>query len=80
MKALKIDNTATDLTTVELPFQPNNTVVIANHTGGSLTIQDSDDDSTYGTLATVTDIYTVVNLRKQYIKVSTSANAYLLQN
>lgn len=80
MKVLKVTNTAVDTNLQELPFRPNNTVVIANHSGGSLVVQDSDDNSTFGTLATVADIYTQVTLRKQYIKVSTSATVYLLQN
>lgn len=63
------------------PFKAGNTVVVQNPSSGSLVLQDSDDNSTYGTLATVPAFgFVNVQLRKQYIKVSTSATLYLLGN
>jgi hypothetical protein len=63
------------------PFKAGNTVLVYNGTAGSLVLQDSDDNTTFGTLATVPAVsYANVQLRKQYIKVSTSATLYLLGN
>jgi len=65
---------------IKLSFKPSYTVVVANPSGGSLTLQDSDDNSTFGTLAVCATPYTTVILRKRYIKVSTAATLYLLNN
>lgn len=66
---------------VPIPFKPEYTVVVSNTTAGSLVLQDSDDNVTYGTLATVAaGEYQKVQLRKRYIKVSTAATLYLLGN
>lgn len=66
---------------VALPFKPEFTVVVSNPSAGSLVLQDSDDNVTFGTLATVAaKSFANVILRKRYIKVSTSATLYLLGN
>lgn len=63
------------------PFKAGYTMVVYNGTAGSLVLQDSDDISTWGTLATVpANGYVNVQLRKQYIRVSTVATLYLLSN
>lgn len=70
-----------EVAAVNCPFKPNYSVVVANLTAGSLVLQDSDDNSSFGTLATVgAGVYANVQLRKRYIKVSTSATLYLLGN
>jgi hypothetical protein len=81
MRLLKITGTAIDLAAQKAPFLPNYTVVLVNNTAGELTVQDSDDDSTYGTLKVIAaGAFEEVTLRKQYIKVSTSATVNALGN
>jgi hypothetical protein len=60
-------------------FSPGNTVLLVNPSNASLTLQDSDDQSTYYGLATVPP-FTIVELllRRQYVRVSTSATMYLM--
>lgn len=63
------------------PFKAGNTVLVYNGTAGSLVLQDSADNSTFATLATVpAGGYANVQLRNQYIRVSTAATLYLLGN
>ena len=93
MRALLLTNTAYDLIAGSAaagategmgspaPFQPNYTVVILNVTGGSLVVQECDTVAgSYTTLATVVPGATEVTLNKQFIKVSTAANVFLLGN
>jgi hypothetical protein len=80
MRSITFSNTATDLATQKVPFLANNTVLILNFTGGTLTLQDSADNSTYGTLASCPAGVTVVTLNKQYVKVSTAANLFAVGN
>lgn len=81
MRALNVTNTAVDLAARNIPFLSNYTAVVLNPTGGSLVLQSSADDSTYGTLATVpAGSAAEVVLDKQYIKVSTAATLVLLGN
>lgn len=63
------------------PFKAGNTVCVYNGTSGALVLQDSDDGTTFGTLISVpANAYVNVQLRKQYIRVSTAATLYLLGN
>lgn len=81
MRVLKLNNTAVDLAAQNSPFNQGATVVMVNLTGGSLTVQDSADDSTYGTLTTIaSNEVKEVTFDKQYVKVSTSADVYCLGN
>jgi hypothetical protein len=81
MRVLNLSNTATDLAAQNAPFNQGATVVMVNLTGGSLTVQDSADDSTYGTLATVaSNEIKEVTFSKQYVKVSTAATVTCLGN
>lgn len=81
MRVLKLNNTAVDLSLQNSPFNQGATVLMINLTAGSLTVQDSADNSTYGTLATVaSNEIKEVTFDKQYVKVSTSADVYCLGN
>ena len=80
MKSLTVSNTAVDLAAQKHPFVANNTVQVFNFSGGNLTLQESADNSSYATLATCGAGVTEVKLNKQYIKVSTAANLFLLGN
>lgn len=76
-----VSSKAAASTVVPIPFKPEYSVVVSNMTAGSLVLQDSDDNVTFGTLATVAaGEYQNVQLRKRYIKVSTAATLYLLGN
>jgi hypothetical protein len=83
MRIIPVTNTAIDLslTATRLPFKPQTTVGIVNFTAGSLILQDSPDNSSFSTLATVAaGAMQEVTLRNQYIKVSTVATMYLFSN
>ena len=81
MRVLKLNNTAVDLAAQNSPFNQGASIVMINLTAGSLTVQDSADDSTYGTLATVaSNEIKEVTFSKQYVKVSTSADVYCVGN
>jgi hypothetical protein len=79
MRVQTFTNTATDLaaTAGVLPFAADNTVYVFNFTAGSLVLQDCDSvGGSYGTLATCGVGITQVTLRKQFVKVSTTANLF----
>lgn len=78
---------------VTLPFKPNNTVLVENNTGASLTLQTTNDLNTAGgyplgpnsanwaTLATVPATGQVLAvLNNDWIRVSTAATLALIQN
>lgn len=77
---------------VNLPFKPNNTVLVENNTGGSLTLQGSPDTNltSYGapsgpsgfvTLVVVpANSRALVSLTFDWIRVSTNATLSLVQN
>lgn len=78
MNAQAVTDTAVDLDGIT-PFATGFNCVVANTSAGSLTLQGSDDDDTYTTLATVGAgaFVNVANLPR-YVKVSTAATLYLL--
>jgi hypothetical protein len=70
-----------DVVDITIPFKADYTVVVANTTSGSLVLQQSDDASTWTTLATVAaGAFVEVLLGGDWIRVSTSATLYLLGN
>lgn len=70
-----------DVFDITIPFKADYTVVVANTSGGSLVLQESDDASTWTTLATVVaGAFVEAKLNKDWIRVSTSATLYLLGN
>lgn len=78
MNLLNIATTGIDLNAQVAPFQPNNTVLAYSVAGA--TLQQSDDDVTYTTLATlVAGVFQKVTVAKQYTKVA-SGTAQLLGN
>jgi len=81
MRSLLVTNTAIDLAAQVEPFIPNNSVVVLNVTAGNLVLQESDaSGSGFTTLATCVPGANNVTLNKQYVKVSTAANLFLLGN
>lgn len=78
MNLLNISTTGIDLNAQVAPFQPNNTVLAYSAAGA--TLQESDDDSSYSTLATlVAGVFQKVTPTKQYTKVA-SGSAQLIGN
>lgn len=78
MNAQKVTDTAVDLDGIT-PFATGFNCVVANTSAGSLTLQGSDDDSTYTDLATVpAGAFVNVASLPRYVKVSTAASLYLL--
>jgi hypothetical protein len=82
MKSLLINNTATDLLAQDTPFLPGQTVVVTGANG--LVIQGSEDagftsPQTLGTIPAANAFLTIQPVYR-YIRVSTSANAWLLNN
>lgn len=82
MKVLKLGNSAVDLAAENIPFNAGNTLILVNLTGGQLVLQSSDvTGSGYGTLATIPAYeLQAVTLDKQFIKVSTAAELFLIGN
>ncbi len=82
MKAQIINNTALDLLSVDTPFLPGMNVVVTGANG--LVIQGSEDEAftTPVTLGTIpaANAFLNINLTYRYVRVSTSANAWLLNN
>ncbi len=82
MKAQIINNTALDLLGVDTPFLPGMDVVVTGANG--LVIQGSEDSAftTPVTLGTIpaANAFLNINLTYRYVRVSTSANAWLLNN
>ncbi len=82
MRSLLINNTATDLLAQGTPFLPGQNVVVTGANG--LVIQGS-DTSGFGspvTLGTIpaANAFLTITLTYRYVSVSTSANAWLLNN
>lgn len=82
MKSLLINNTAKDLLAEDTPFLPGQTMVVTG--GNGLVIQGSEDASfndpkTLTTISAANAFETFV-AKYRYIRVSTSANAWLLNN
>lgn len=78
MNLLNISTTGIDLNAQVAPFVPNNTVLAYSAAGA--TLQESADDSSYATLATlVAGVFQKVTLELQYIKVA-SGSAQLIGN
>lgn len=82
MKSLLINNTATDLQAQETPFLPGQSMVVTG--GNGLVIQGSEDavftsPVTLGTIPAANAFLTIQPIYR-YIRVSTSANAWLLNN
>lgn len=83
MRAIAITNAAKDLQAENVPFNPGSTIVFANPTGGSLTIQEDDASDFSGATTVVAvpaDGFIEGTPRKRYIRVSTSATVYALGN
>lgn len=86
MKVLRITNTPVDTAAVAetLPFVSNNSVLAVNVTGGTLTVQTSDDGINWtGPTATQWSCpagVTQIQIDRQFIRVSTAANIDLIQN
>jgi hypothetical protein len=84
MKALLINNTATDLLGQDTPFLPGMDVVVTGANG--LVIQGADTaallSSAPVTLGTIpaANAFLNINLTYRFVRVSTSANAWLLNN
>lgn len=76
-----ISNTVTDLESAS-PWLVGKTVVAFNNTAGSLVVQTSDDNSTFGTGATCGASTSATCMQplvlKRYVKVSTAATMFLL--
>jgi len=78
MNLLNISTTGIDLNDQAVPFQSNYTVLAYSVAGA--TLQESADDSSYTTLATlVAGVFQKVTLSSQYVKVS-SGSAQLIGN
>jgi hypothetical protein len=82
MNLLNLSNTAIDLNAQKAPFQPNNTVLLI--AAAAVTVQESDDEAftspvTLGAV-TVAGVFQKVTLSKQYVRVSTVADAQLIGN
>ena len=82
MQSLQIDNDATDLLGQGTPFLPGSTLVVTGANG--LVIQGSDDEAftspvTLTTISAANAFETFV-ASYRYIRVSTAANAWLLNN
>ena len=78
MNLLNVSTTGIDLVAQVEPFVPNNTVLAYSVAGA--TLQESDDDSSYTTLATlVAGVFQKVTLSSQYVKVA-SGSAQLIGN
>ncbi|MCU0694408.1 MAG: hypothetical protein MUF54_23730, partial [Polyangiaceae bacterium] len=83
MRAYTLNNTALDLQSQNVPFNPGSTIVALNLTAGSLTVQEADDSAftSPATVATIaTNIATEITPTKRYLRVSTAANVTLLGN
>lgn len=82
MKVLAITGTEIDLSTQNVPFLSNYTVVLINLTAGTLVVQESaTSGSGFTTLKSLaTNEIAEVTFNKQYIKVSTSATVYAIGN
>ena len=78
MNLLNIATTGIDLNDQVAPFQPNNTILAVSAAGA--TLQESADNSSYATLATlVAGVFQKVTPSLQYIKVA-SGSAQLIGN
>lgn len=81
MKVLEINNTAKNMITRGTPFKAGFNAVLMNMTAGALTIQGSEDGTTYTTLASLgTNVSTTACAEvtiPNYIKVSTAASVWL---
>ncbi len=82
MQSKLINNTATDLLDEGTPFLPGSTLVVTG--GNGLVIQGSDDEA-FTSPATLTTIsaanaFMTFVAKYRYIRVSTAANAWLLNN
>ena len=82
MRVLPISTTEIDLAAQKHQFVSNGTLVVANLTAGSLTIQESDvSGSGFTTLATIAaGVMQEVKLNKQYIKLSSAGTVYAIAN
>lgn len=78
---------------VPLPFKPNNTVLVENNSGGSLTLQTTNDanqgvgpsqgpaSANWATLLTLAaGGQSLATINNDWIRVSTAATLYLMQN
>lgn len=82
MRSLQINNTATDLLSQDTPFLPGQTMVATGANG--LVVQGS-DDATFTVPVTLTTIgaanaFNTFVARYRYIRVSTAANVWLLND
>lgn len=81
MKLQIINNTAVDLGSVS-PWLVGKTAVAINLTAGSLVVQTSDDNSTFGTGCTCGASTSATAMQeftlKRYVKVSTSATMFIV--
>ncbi len=82
MKTLIINDTAKNMQTRGTPYKAGFNAVLVNLTAGSLTIQGSEDGSSYSTLATLGASTSTTAMAEvtipNYIKVSTAASVWLL--
>jgi hypothetical protein len=89
MRTLPISNTAVNLAAQKVPFLSGYTFVAVNFTGGALIVQEADTAS--GTWSAVESSNSVagtvraggadeITVRKQFVRVSTTANITLLGN
>ena len=82
MRVLKVTTSVIDLLAEPAPFQPNYTVVVANLTGSTVTLQESDnaDGSSPTTLSAVAaDTLVEVSLNKRYI-LTAASQCFLVGN
>lgn len=81
MKVLEINNTAKNMQTRGTPYKAGFNGALVNLTAGSLTVQGSEDGTTYTTLATLGASTTTTACAEvtipNYIKVSTAASVWL---